>query len=227
MARTLDPVAYAVRRDAFLDATQRLMQTRGFDQLSIQDVLDETDASRGAFYHYFDSKAALLDGVVERMVVDAIAAVGPVVDDADRSAVEKLNGLFSGIASWKAARADLLLALTRVWLSDDTAIVREKFRHGVAASLTPIHARIVEQGSAEGSFSVASADHGARVIVSLVLGANEHASDLFVECRAGRVPVEAVEDALAAYPEAIARILGAHPGSVRWFERGDLREWFG
>ena len=40
MARTLDPVAHAVRRDAFLDAAQRVMATKGYAQLSIQDVID-------------------------------------------------------------------------------------------------------------------------------------------------------------------------------------------
>jgi tetracycline repressor-like protein len=56
MARTLDPVAHAVRREAFLDAGQRLIATKGYTQLSIQDVLDELASSKGAFYHYFDSR---------------------------------------------------------------------------------------------------------------------------------------------------------------------------
>ena len=47
--------------------------------MSVQDVLDELDASRGAFYHYFDSKVALLEAVVERMVEAAIATLAPVV----------------------------------------------------------------------------------------------------------------------------------------------------
>ena len=70
MARTLNPAAHAVRRDAFVDAAQRLIQAKGYEEMSIQDVLDELGASRGAFYHYFDSKAALLEAVVERMVDD-------------------------------------------------------------------------------------------------------------------------------------------------------------
>ena len=61
MARTVDTEAHAVRREAFVDVAQRLMQTKGYEQMSIQDVLDELDASRGAFYHYFDSKTALLE----------------------------------------------------------------------------------------------------------------------------------------------------------------------
>ena len=73
MARTLDPSAHAVRRDTFLDAAQRLIQSKGYEQMSVQDVLADVGTSKGAFYHYFDSKAALLEGVVDRMVVQATA----------------------------------------------------------------------------------------------------------------------------------------------------------
>jgi hypothetical protein len=34
MPRTLDPAAHALRRDAFVDAAQRLIQTKGYEQMS-------------------------------------------------------------------------------------------------------------------------------------------------------------------------------------------------
>ena len=64
-------------------AATRLFQTKGYDQTSVQDILDALGASRGAFYHYFDSKGALLDAVVERMVEQAPAAVGTRLDDSE------------------------------------------------------------------------------------------------------------------------------------------------
>ena len=70
------------------------------------------------------------------------------------------------------------------------------------------------------------AEHVARVLVSLLLGANEHAGALFTRYQAGLVTLEEVEGALNAYPEAFERVLGARPGSLRWFEPGDLRRWF-
>lgn len=226
MGRTVNATVYAIRREAFVDAAQRLIQAKGYEQMSIQDLLDELDASRGAFYHYFDSKAALLDAVVARMVEDGTAAVGPVVADPGLSATDKLVGLFSGIAAWKTERMELLLAVLRVWRSDGNAIVRERFRRSVVVTLTPVLATIVQQGLDEGSFAVTDADRTARVLVSLLLGANEHAGDLFFAYQAGQLSLEDVEGALNAYPEAIEEILGARGGSLRWFEPGALRQWF-
>jgi AcrR family transcriptional regulator len=226
MARTVDPVAHAVRREAFLDAGQRLIQTKGYTQLSIQDVIEELSASKGAFYHYFDSKAALLEGVVSRMVDGATASLAPAVADPDRSALEKFDAVFSGLASFKAERKDFILALMRVWLSDDNAIVREKFRRGVIARMTPLLATIIRQGVAEGSFTTTSPDRTARVFVSLVLGANEAAVDLFAARQAGTVTFEEAEGTLAAFAEAFERILGARPGSLGFADRSAVvREW--
>ena len=86
----------------------RLMQTKGWEQMSIQDVLDALDASKGAFYHYFGSKQDLLDAVLDRMVEVAMTAVLPVVDDPRLTAVEKFDALFSSIAQWKSERKDLV-----------------------------------------------------------------------------------------------------------------------
>src|SRR5262249_45699896 len=193
---------------------------------SIQDVLDELDSSRGAFYHYFDSKAALLEAVVERVVELATAELAPVADDPDRSALQKLEGVFGGLARWKAERKELMLALMRVWLSDENAIMREKSRQLTAIRLTPLLARIVRQGNAEGVFSTGSAEPVASVLVSLALGANEMASRLFVALQAGAISFEDVERTLLAYVDAFERILGLAPGCWPVAYHGTLREWF-
>jgi len=226
LARTLDPAAHALRRDTFVDAAQRLIQTKGYEQISLQDVLDELDASRGAFYHYFDSKAALLEAVVARMVDAVTETLAPVVDDPSLPALAKLEALFTGIAHWKAERTELLVAIMRVWLSDENAIVRERFRRVTAVRLTPLLARIVRQGKAEGVFTPSSAEHAAGALLSLVLAANETASQLFVARQANAVSFEDVERTLGAYTEAYERVLGLTAGSWPAVDDATLRYWF-
>ena len=227
MARTLDPAVHAVRRDTFVDIAQGLIQAKGYEQMSIQDVLDQAHASRGAFYHYFDSKAALLDAVVERMVETAIATLSPLVADPAVPALDKLQGFFTGIAQWKGERTDLMLALLEVWLSDDNAIVRDKLRRGLVTQLAPLLAAIVREGADEGVFTSRSPDDDARVLVSLLQGVNETAVELYVARRAGDVSFEAVERLLGSYVAAFERLLGLAPGSLAIVDRAVLREWYG
>ena len=227
MARTLNATVYAVRRDAFVDVAQRLIQAKGYQQMSIQDVLDELDASRGAFYHYFGSKADLLEAVVERLSDAAMAALMPIVDDPDLTATAKLDGFFTGLGRWKGERTDLLRGFVDTWLADDNAIVREKFRQGIVERLTPVLARIVAQGRDEGWPVTGDPQHVARVLISIIQGANDTATELYIARQAGTVPYTVVEPRLAVYWQAMERVLGLSAGTFTQIDRAILDAWFG
>jgi AcrR family transcriptional regulator len=225
MARTVDIEAQAVRRDAFIDAAQRLIQRDGWERSSIQDVLDEAGTSRGAFYHYFDSKAALLEAVVERMVDGGIARIGPRVSQPGVSALEKFHALFSDIAQYKAEHRELILGFLRVWDSDENAVVREHFRRSMVRRLHPLLTVIVHQGVVEGSFSVRSPEATSRVVISTLQGLNEDITDLFLRLDAGEVELEDLAQRLMAYEEAFERVLGCTPGTIRLTDESVLRDW--
>jgi AcrR family transcriptional regulator len=227
MARTINATLHTVRRDAFLDVAQRFIQTKGYDAMSIQDVLDELEASKGAFYHYFDSKQALLEAVVERFADVALAQVGPVLDDPQLPALRKLEKFFAGIARFKAEQKELVLAIIEVWNSDGNALVREKLRRLTERIMVPLLSAVVKQGVDEGVCKVDSPDETARVLVALMEGFQQQATDLFIARQAGTVSFEVVKRSVAANTEAFERILGIPKGSVTLTDEPTLRFWFG
>lgn len=226
MARTRDPDAHALRRDAFVGVALKLIQSKGYEQMSVSDVLGELDSSRGAFYHYFDSKTALLDAVIERVVDAATDAVAPVVADPELSAPEKLRRVFTGIGNWKTQRRELMEEIMAVWLSDENAIVREHLRERTTARLTPLLTSILEQGHAEGSIAVGPPRATAVVVVSLILAANDVAARLYVANRAGDVPLDQVLEVFGAYAGALERALGLPAGSWPALDPALIRQWF-
>ena len=227
MARTLNPVAHSVRRDAFVDAAQALIQARGYEQFSLQDILDATGASKGAFYHYFGSKVALVDAVVDRMAEQAAARVDPVLADPDLTAIQKLEALFGGIAQFKAEQKDLVLGVMRVWLSEDNAIVREKVKRLASQRQLPWLERIVRQGIAEGRFTSRFPDYLARVLVGLISGMGELSMELWIGRQDGTVTLEEVKRTFDAYLEAFERIVGVRPGSLKFLDEPTIELWFG
>ena len=227
MPRTVNEAVYRVRRDAFLDAAQELIQTSGYEQMSIQDVLDRLDTSRGAFYHYFDSKQALLEAVVDRLADAGEAAIAPILADPTLPALGKLERVFSGIASFKAGRKQLIVALIQVWQSDGNALVREKLRRMTARRIGPVIGAVIREGNDQGTLRVASPEHTAQVLVGLIQGYQELAVDHFLGRQDGTVEFEEVERSLAAVTDAFARILGVEPGSVTVMDADTLRFWFG
>jgi AcrR family transcriptional regulator len=227
MARTVNPTLHTVRREAFLDVAQGLVQTKGYEAMSIQDVLDQLEASKGAFYHYFDSKQALLEAVVDRFADGAIATLAPVLEDAEMPALRKLERIFAGIASWKAERKEFVLAMIDVWNSDGNAIVREKLRRLTVTRLVPLLSVVIKQGIDEGAFAAESPDETAMVLTSLMQGFQQQASDFFIARQAGTITFDVVRRSFAANTEAFERILGTPKGSLTLIDEPTLRFWFG
>jgi AcrR family transcriptional regulator len=227
MPRTINPATYTVRREAFVDAAQRLIQTKGYEEMSVQDVLDALEASRGAFYHYFESKVDLLEAVVGRFADGAIAAIDPFVNDPSLGAARKLEQVFGGIATFKEQRKDLVIRIVEVWTSDANAIVREKVRRMTLTRIVPLLARIVAKGVAEGVFAPGPHEQTATVLVSLMLGFQERAVELFLARQDGTVSFEYVQQTVEAWTRAYERVLGAAEGSLTLTDERTLHLWFG
>jgi len=227
MPRTLNLAEHTVKREAFVDAALRLMQLRGYEQMSIQDVLDAVGASRGAFYHYFDSKQQLLGAMVDRIAEQALAPLAPVVDDPELSAIEKLGQFFGGIAHYKTDRKALMLEFIKIWRSDDNAVVRDRLRPALIDKVAPILSRIIEQGVTEEVFGVESPEETSLILMMLMTGFQDFATDLFIARQANTISFADARRTLESFARAFERILGAAPGSVPIIDENTLREWFG
>jgi AcrR family transcriptional regulator len=226
MARTLNPTAHAVRRDEILDVAEALIRARGYDGMSIQDVQDELGVSRGAIYHYFRSKEAILEAVIERMTAQGMEVIHPIADDRSLGATEKLQRVFATGGAWKAERSDLLLAVLRSWYSPGNDLVRSRAAAAAYAEFRPLIARIIRQGKVEGVMDPGSPDHAATVITALFTGSTDAIFGLLMDRLDGRVAFDEVQGFMHAYSEAIERILGLRPGSFVLIDDTSLTTWF-
>ncbi|MGD1224950.1 TetR/AcrR family transcriptional regulator [Streptomyces krungchingensis] len=78
----------AANREAIVVSAGQQFRKRGFDDVTIADVMKAAGLTHGGFYGYFDSKEALAATVCERGVTDSVAAVAAVAtqDREDRGA---------------------------------------------------------------------------------------------------------------------------------------------
>lgn len=61
------------RKQRVLLSAQKLFVTKGFNNTSIQDILEEANISKGTFYNYFSSKNECLIAILETAQNDTIA----------------------------------------------------------------------------------------------------------------------------------------------------------
>ena len=226
MARTVKEEEYAVKRKEILDAAQRLIYTKGYELMSIQDILNELKISKGAFYHYFDSKQALLEALIEQMRLDAEPMMLPIINDPNLPALDKIHRFFDASARWKTARKDYVLSLVSIWYADENALVRQKIEDNLIHWSTPLFVGIIQQGVAEGVFNTPYPDQ----IGELVLALLYHIADAMVEMILSKgekaIELAQAERMVCAYNDALERLLGAPTGSIGLMEPAILKEWF-
>jgi AcrR family transcriptional regulator len=216
---------YAVRRNEILDVAQRLITTTGYEQMTIQDILDNLGISKGAFYHYFSSKQELLEAIIERMLDEAEKLLAPIIDDLSLTALVKFERFFTSIANWKTAKKSFVLALLQVWYQDENAIVRSKLRLTMNRRVTPLLATIIRQGIQEGVMAASYPDPAGEVVLQLVLDLSETLGLQMLACQPGTDDVECFAGTIAAYTEALERVLGAPTGSLYLVDLEMMREW--
>ncbi len=226
MARVVKEDVHAARRSEILDVAQRFIYTKGYEQMTIQDILDELHMSKGAFYHYYDSKGAVLEALVERMAVDeVIPLLVPIVRDPQLSALEKLNRYFDTAARWKTAKRTFLMALLRVWLADENAIVRQKMYSMSIKQVTPLITEIVHQGIQEGVLTTPYPDQMGEVVYSIAQSLGDTFGELLLSDEPERDNLRELEIVIAAYTDALERVLGAPSGSLKLIDTEMLKEW--
>src|SRR5260370_9793739 len=107
-------------------------------------------------------------------------SLAPVLNEPELPALRRLEKVFAGIATLKAEQKELMLAIIEVWNSDGNAIVREKVRRLSERIMVPLFSAVVREGFDEGHLAVDSPDDTARVLVSLMQGFQQQATDLFM-----------------------------------------------
>ena len=215
-----------VRRNEILDAAQRFLYSKGYGQMTIQDILDDIHISKGAFYHYFDSKQALLEGLIERTGEAGVQLIRPILTDPKLDSLQKLQIYFDSAIRWKASQKAVLIPILSVWYSDDNALLRQKELAAGKKIMMPMLEDVLRQGIAEGLIATPFPENMAEVLVTLILGLSDALGELILAGQAGSVDLARVEDTAAVYTYAIERVLGVAQGSLKLIDMETMRQWF-
>jgi AcrR family transcriptional regulator len=229
MARTVNPEEYTAKRNQILDAAQRLIFSKGYAQITLRNIREELQISSGAFYHYFDSKEAVLQALIDRIEQATNAPLLPILQDPQLSALEKLQGFFDTLDRLRIAHKADVVELARVWYTDENAVVRQKVDEAIVRQRAPLLNAIVQQGIGEGLFTTAYPNQAGEIILALLQGmGNTHARLIFSVEHTDEdlnTRITRIVETHAAYMDAIERLLGAPAHSLYRAEPDAVQVW--
>lgn len=212
------------RKEAIIETAERLFYLKGYENTSVQDVLDELKLSKGGFYHHFESKLSLLEAICEKRTERAFEASERAVSDEKLNAVEKLNLLFGMSSIFHQDSMDFIALMLRVAYHDGAVMLREQMKIVSMRLMQPLVDEVIAEGVRENLFFVKFPDSIGSLL--LLLGHNMTDKISFTLSHAGEDPncmAQIIED-LKVYRYAIETLLNAPYGSITLFDESRLSE---
>src|SRR5271157_4035706 len=80
-----------VRKQELVMAACELIKEKGFEQVSVSDIVKKVGVAQGTFYYYFQTKYDILDAVIDHYMEDAIGHIQLIEADSSLNALEKLR----------------------------------------------------------------------------------------------------------------------------------------
>jgi AcrR family transcriptional regulator len=222
---------YSERQNEILDSAQRLIYSKGYEAMTIQDLLVDLKISKGAFYHYFSSKHALLEVLIDRSMDQATRLVHPILEDSNLTSLEKLTRYFEAVSSWKIAQKEYLIQLLKVWYKDENSLIRQKMMAAGLEFLSQDLMRLISQGVKEGAMRVDNPQMTAKVVYSLMINLGEELGRMILNMersqdRPSRQEcLHLMKQTNTAFTQAIEKVLGVRKDTIVLVSDPVLEEW--
>ena len=202
------------RKREILDKAQELFNKNGYEATSVAQIIKELNISKGAFYHYYNSKIELLEEIAEKFTKEIITILNPIVDNKKLNAIEKLNKVFESSIAFKSDNIDILYTIINTFYSDKNLLLREKMNEKNIYFTVPIFTKIFEQGKTEGSFDIIDCASIAKIIMFLAIGMANDNVKILKEIQNNPTKIDQLKENILAYQTSIERILGAPENSL-------------
>jgi len=140
-----------LRKDQILDAALTVLVQHGYEGSRMDDVVSESQLSKGAIYWYYKSKKAMYLDLVNFWVIRYSATINHLVEN-DQAAPDQLKSLFNYFIDQYESDPDPFIALTEFWsMAQKDDDFRAKLQK-VYSQFLEVLEKIVAKGVKDGDF---------------------------------------------------------------------------
>ena len=215
-----------IRRGEMLDRALVLFLQRGYDNVSLNDVIADAGVSKGAFYHWFPSKDALITALARRSAQDGAAAVEHAMAACGGNALDRLNALLQAGFDVKVKMGvpEQLAAMVPL-LRPDNAHLYGRIVTAGEELVRPLLTRVIADGVAEGIFDTFDPEGVGDMIQALAARTNSKFLDVLdaTDESARKHAIDALTTRFRLHALAIDRILGLADGSITALTRAQVQ----
>jgi AcrR family transcriptional regulator len=138
------------RRSEIIAAAKELFSTNGYENTTVNDIIQKIGVAKGTFYHYFKSKDEIADAVIQDAIARSVESFKQINAAPDVKAIEKLSKII-GFFSEEAAKHydDGLMTYLH---NENNVKLHLKMKTAMIKEFVPIITDVVRQGVQEDVF---------------------------------------------------------------------------
>jgi TetR/AcrR family transcriptional repressor of nem operon len=174
MSRLAAPETPDVRQ-SILETGQRIMAGKGFSAVGLNEILLAAGVPKGSFYHYFGSKEAFGEALLEAYFEGYLADLDKTLAQPGLTMAQRLMNYWGGWQETQSlfeCQGKCLAVKLGAEVSDLSEAMRAALKRGTSGIISRL-ARAVEAGVTDGSLSIDDdAESAAQSLYQLWLGAS-------------------------------------------------------
>lgn len=191
------------RKNEILDVAERLFGTKGFDNTSTSDILDEIGIARGTLYYHFKSKEEILDAMVSRMTNRLIEKAKAVAAQKSVPVLQRFTMMMLSLNVSDDNFGQELLAQAH---KPQNALMHQKMEKSLLSGINPIITDLIKEGITQG---ICRTDYPQEAAEMTFLYANTVFDDLMEHSE------EEKQRKIAAFIYNVERLLNMEQGSMK------------
>jgi AcrR family transcriptional regulator len=154
------------RRNEFIEAAERLFNEKGFENTSVEDIVDEVGVAKGLFYYYFESKEMLMTTMVRRITDEIETSTKEIMSKEGLTAMERFEEIISSNKIMKDRSRELM----RWFHEERNQALHFSMEEKATDSMLPVLELIIRQGIDEGVFDTPYPRETAIAMLSIFRG---------------------------------------------------------
>jgi AcrR family transcriptional regulator len=203
------------KRQAILDVAERLFYLKGYEQTSVQDVLDVLGSSKGSFYHHFESKHEVLQTLCQIRAEKALNAAEEALVEAGES-LKRLNTLLYYALPIREGEEQFLALLFPMAEKEDGRALLYEYARALEEAFSPMLRPILAQAGAERKAFLYYPSQIPQVMMALLNQCWQAAAQSLMDMhhQGGVADPGLLAELMQAYRFAMERVLDAPYGSL-------------
>ena len=156
---------HPIRKKEIVETAEKLFLKKGYQETTVDDILEATSLSKGGFYHYFNSKEEVLSESINIVMTDMLGELKPIVNNETLDALEKLKLFMKKKSELQQPKKEFAKYLGMLMRSDFTL---HRYYLSLTKAYVDLFAQIIKQGAEEGAFAVQYPEETADILLGAV-----------------------------------------------------------